>query len=100
MADTIRALHFSDRAEFLKARHRGSFHLEPRQMPGLFELHYFCPCGCGLENRLLVGEGHKPGGARPSWIWNGSKAEPTLKPSVNMIDHWHGYLRDGYWETV
>lgn len=100
MGDLIRALYFSDRAEFEQAGHKGSFYIEPRQMRGLFEFHYFCPCGCGLSNRLLIGEGHKPGGSRSSWNWNGSKIEPTLKPSVDQIDHWHGFLSDGYWESV
>jgi hypothetical protein len=96
----IRALYFTDKTEFRKKAHPGSFYLERRGMAGLYELLYFCPCGCGLENRLLIGERQKPGGVRPSWNWNGSKTEPTLKPSVNHVDHWHGYLRDGYWEAA
>lgn len=96
----LRALYYADKADFEGKRRPGSYVVEPRGMTGLFELVYFCPCGCGMQNRLLVGEGHKPGGPRPSWNWNGSRTEPELKPSVNMTGHWHGYLRDGYWETV
>tara|TARA_R110000796_G_scaffold45616_14_gene110313 strand:- start:6276 stop:6569 length:294 start_codon:yes stop_codon:yes gene_type:complete len=96
----IRALHFTDLAEFRKKAFPGSFYLERREMPGLFEFLYFCPCGCGIEGRLLVGKGQKPGGARPSWNWNGSATEPTLKPSVNHVGHWHGFLRNGYWEAA
>lgn len=95
----IRALHYVERSEFEANRIPGSFRLELRQSTGLFEFVYFCPCGCGVEGRLLIGDGHKPGGSRPSWRWNGSRSEPTLDPSVNHVGHWHGWLRDGYWES-
>lgn len=97
---TLRALWYRDRAEFDRARTPGSFRLEERKRQNLFEFIYFCPCGCGTEGRLLVGDGHKPDGARPSWRWNGLRSEPTLHPSVHMVDHWHGWLRSGYWETT
>lgn len=97
----IRALYnAADRADaFDRNRHPGSFMLIPRQTPGLFEFDYFCPCGCGVQGSLLIGEGFKPGGERPSWRWNGSRTEPTLDPSVNHVGHWHGWLRNGYWEV-
>lgn len=100
LGNMIRALQFVDRNDFRAKRYAGSFFIEARAMAGLFEFRFFCPCGCGVENSLLIGEGHKPGGVRPSWNWNGSKTEPTLKPSVHQVGHWHGYLRDGYWEVV
>lgn len=93
----IRALQYPDRVTLEKEMSPGGFCLEPRRVAGLYELVYVCPCGCGVIGRLLVGDGHKPGGDRPSWNWNGSREEPTLQPSVNHVDHWHGYLRDGYW---
>lgn len=93
----LRAIQFVELEDMRKSALPGSFHLQPRQMRGLFEFLYICPCGCGIEGRLLVGEGQKPGGDRPSWNWNGSKTEPTLKPSVHHVDHWHGFLRSGYW---
>jgi hypothetical protein len=95
----LRALWYRDREEFERARSPGSFRLEQRKRQDLYEMIYFCPCGCGTENRLLVGDGHKPDGARPSWRWNGLRSEPTLHPSVHMVGHWHGWLRGGYWET-
>jgi hypothetical protein len=95
----IRAIHFPDHMREAFDRHRtpGSFMLERLDAAGLFKLIYFCPCGCGMLSRLQIGESFKPGGDRPSWRWNGSKTEPTLDPSVNHVDHWHGWLRDGYW---
>tara|TARA_R110000744_G_scaffold78295_16_gene154378 strand:+ start:1186 stop:1479 length:294 start_codon:yes stop_codon:yes gene_type:complete len=92
-----RAVQCPDITTLTKASEPGSFCLEPRQMSGLYEFRYICPCGCGVVGRLLVGEGFKPGGDRPSWIWNGSKSAPTLNPSVNHEGHWHGWLRDGHW---
>ncbi|WPY94690.1 DUF6527 family protein [Limimaricola variabilis] len=94
-----RAIWFRDRARFEACATPGSFRLEERETPGLFEFVYFCPCGCGVEGRLLVGAGQKPGGPRPSWRWNGSATEPSLDPSVHHRGHWHGWLRDGYWEA-
>jgi len=95
----LHALHFTDRDQFEACRYAGSFMLVPRRASGLFEFRAFCPCGCGVVMTLLVGQMHKPGGARPSWNWNGSTSAPTLDPSVHWVDHWHGWLRDGYWEV-
>ena len=96
---TLRAIQFVSLADMRRQAMPGSFHLAPRQAVGLFEFIYLCPCGCGIENQLLIGKGHKPGVARPSWNWNGSASSPNLTPSVNHVDHWHGWLRDGYWEV-
>ena len=32
---------------------------------------------------------------RPSWKWNEDILKPTLTPSINDPDGWHGYLREG-----
>jgi hypothetical protein len=95
----IRAIYFPDHLAEAFERHRtpGSFMLRTLGPAGLFDFRYFCPCGCGMPGELRIGENFKPGGDRPSWRWNGSKTEPTLDPSVNLVDHWHGWLRDGYW---
>ena len=95
----VRAIHFLDLEDMRRMKPPGAFFLEERRTGGLFEMSYLCPCGCGIEGKLLIGKGHKPGGARPSWTWNGSKIEPTLQPSVHHKGHWHGWLRDGYWEA-
>lgn len=58
--------------------------------------YYGCPCGCGAAGGLRVSAGNKPAQS-PSWVWNGSKDKPTLKPSVHHIGHWHGWLTDGVW---
>lgn len=94
----VRALYQPDQKKFLADAYAGSFHLEDRENPDLREFINFCPCGCGHKGRLLVGDGLKPAGARPSWYWNGSTSEPILEPSVNHEGHWHGWLRNGYWE--
>jgi hypothetical protein len=36
----------------------------------------------------------------PSWEWDGNRDAPTLSPSINVINRWHGYLRAGKLETV
>lgn len=61
-----------------------------------------CPCGCGmLSNLYLSGVDH------PRWVNSGTRERPTLSPSVLIRDpyeshreHWHGYLRNGVWESV
>ena len=30
--------------------------------------------------------------------WNGATEKPTLHPSINMLGHWHGWLREGVWQ--
>jgi hypothetical protein len=99
MSGLVRAIVFTAEDTFAGHRTPGSFRLVERSEPGLFEFLYYCPCGCGTQGRLLVGRDFKPGGLRPSWRWNGSRTEPTLDPSVNHVGHWHGWLRDGYWEA-
>lgn len=112
----IRAIHFPDVDSFERHKTPGSFRLEIHVdqsanyaegksgwqingQPGLFDFIYFCPCGCGSEGELLIGQDFKPGGKGSSWRWNGSRTEPTLDPSVNHVGHWHGWLRNGYWEA-
>ena len=29
------------------------------------------------------------------WGWDGNEDAPTLKPSIQCIGHWHGWVRDG-----
>ncbi|MGZ9811272.1 DUF6527 family protein [Pseudoroseicyclus sp. H15] len=96
----IRAIHFSSVESFEQHKTPGSIRITPRQAAGLFELAYFCPCGCGTRNSLLIGEGFKPEGTRASWTWNGSRSEAGLEPSVHQVGHWHGHLRNGYWREV
>lgn len=30
-----------------------------------------------------------------SWDWNGDREKPTMSPSVNCKNCWHGWIRDG-----
>ena len=59
--------------------------------------HFQCPCGCRSVGGVRV--------AGPNaWQWNGSRDKPTVNPSVLLYDqdqspHWHGWLRDGVWES-
>jgi len=65
---------------------------DDRQPDGMI---YACPCGCRNVGVLPF----KPG-ASPSWAWNGDRDAPTLEPSVWDKGHWHGWLRNGVWESV
>lgn len=95
----IRAIHFPDRAAFTAKKVPGSFWISDPETAGRKQAFWYCcPCGCSAIAPLSVGNGFKPSDG-PSWQWNGSKSEATLHPSVNHINHWHGWLRDGYWES-
>lgn len=96
----IRAIEFTDRAEFTRKKVPGSFWLDQPNSDGVSAFWFVCPCGCGVPQRIVVGNNFKPETGAPSWRWNGSRSEPTLEPSVNHEGHWHGWLRDGYWENV
>lgn len=95
----IRALYFTDLAELREKRQAGSIHASPPDSDNIVQLWYCCPCGCGYVASLTVGVKCKPTNRGASWNWNGSETEATLTPSVNHVRHWHGWLRDGYWEA-
>ena len=81
----------------------GGFGIEPADVEGgepegEQRLWWSCPCGCGHVTFLHVGKGFKPADG-PSWEWNGSMDAPTLSPSVHRVGHWHGWLRNGVWES-
>jgi len=78
---------------------------EAGAVPGAFEYYsdgdrypggviYNCPCGCGATGALRF----RPA-ASPSWEWDGNTDAPTLSPSVHHVGHWHGWLRNGVWES-
>lgn len=99
-AGPIRALHYTDRAEMIRDARPGSFWITDDKGQGIVSFWFFCPCGCGNKGRIAVGVEHKPI-ISPSWAWNGSTSEPTLRPSVDQkACGWHGWLRNGYWECV
>jgi hypothetical protein len=77
----------------------GSFRLTDPDSDGEQWFYYCCPCGCGRTAPLMVGNGFKPQADYPTWNWNGSLDKPTLQPSVHHVGHWHGWLRNGVWES-
>ena len=36
----------------------------------------------------------------PRWDWDGSFDAPTLHPSINVVNIWHGWLRRGVLEPA
>lgn len=96
------AQHIPDKNEFRSddfiGRVPGSFRVSAPDTDGEQSFWYCCPCGCGAIAPLTVGNGFKPASG-PSWKWNGSVKMPTLTPSVHRIGHWHGWLRNGVWES-
>ena len=57
-----------------------------------------CPCGCGTNCAIPL----TPWRTHPFWEWDGNVETPTLSPSIQRLDGcmWHGFLRNGVWETV
>lgn len=79
----------------------GSFVIE-EDRNSVLRFKSLCPCGCGSMSFLRVGRGEKPDrekAGEPTWQWNGDVEKPTLYPSINHIDHWHGWLIDGVWRS-
>lgn len=88
----VKAQRFEDIDEVDK--HAGAFEFyrkDDRYPAGMI---YSCPCGCGTGGSLAF----RPH-ASPSWDWDGNWDAPTLSPSVHHVGHWHGYLRNGVWES-
>lgn len=72
---------------------------EPGKVAGAFHydgiyFQYRCPCGCHNVFTIPAIVGPKQSSA---WEFNGDLSNPTLSPSVHIIGHWHGWLRDGNW---
>ncbi|MBM2294691.1 hypothetical protein JQX09_22505 [Sulfitobacter pseudonitzschiae] len=96
----IRAIHFVDREDHRKTEAPGSIFVNHPNGAQLAQLWFYCPCGCGDLSMIDVGHKFKPDGDRPTWDWNGEMSRPTLSPSVHNLNcGWHGWLRDGYWES-
>lgn len=59
--------------------------------------NFRCPCGCKAVGGVrLEGDG--------AWQWDGNREKPTISPSVLLYGglsdgHWHGWLRNGVWES-
>jgi hypothetical protein len=94
----LAATHVPDKETFLRRRIPGSYRFTEPDADGELSFWYCCPCGCKAVAPLIAGKGFKPS-AGPSWQWNGMVNTPTLEPSVNHIGHWHGWLRNGVWES-
>jgi hypothetical protein len=60
---------------------------------------YTCPCGCGHQGSLMFRPVPAQYPPHPSWEWDGNMDAPTLSPSVHHVGHWHGWLRNGIWES-
>jgi hypothetical protein len=60
-----------------------------------YKLFWFiCPCG-RCRGRSAISLGKKDGEPSPSWDFN-DKTQ-SLHPSLNIVDHWHGWLKNGTW---
>lgn len=91
------------------------FYIQYEKEPDVKIIHS-CPCGCGM----LSGINLKPhlGRTSPMWRNSGTREKPTLTPSVGIHAwapneahpqralkeadgfHWHGWLKNGVWESV
>ena len=57
-------------------------------------LWFICPCG-SCRGRSFLKLGKKAGVPSPSWDFD--RETVTLHPSLNMVGHWHGWLKNGQW---
>lgn len=66
---------------------------------GMRRLSFRCPCGCGDLAEIRIRED----GINDSkaWGWNKDEVCPTVTPSICIGpgEHWHGYLRNGVFES-
>lgn len=66
---------------------RGDFEIQAGQV-------WVCCPGCGTSSALKLGEPH-PDKRPAEWKLTGTPDKPTLKPSINHVGCWHGWLTDG-----
>lgn len=97
--EPVAAVHLDGWKELVERKIPGSVSFSPYpDEDGEQYMSYVCPCGCGHQSNLLVGNGFKPPDS-PSWQWSGSRDKPTLTPSVHHVGHWRGWLTDGVWRS-
>lgn len=78
--------------EYSELEQPGDFFYQFNRHGEAFRIVYNCPCGCGDKGGLPIDKSVK----RPqAWKWDGNIERPTLTPSINHINHWHGYLTNG-----
>ncbi|MCT4554645.1 MAG: DUF6527 family protein [Pelagimonas sp.] len=100
MTDPVRAIYYQDRDAFRRDQIPGSFWMPDNPAGEQGSIWFYCPCGCGAQARLTIGDGFKPRSYHATWCWDGNRQSPTLKPSVRQLTcGWHGWLRNGYWEA-
>jgi hypothetical protein len=57
---------------------------------------YFCLPGESRWSPIHVQRGQPhPDPETRIWGWDGDFDKPTVVPSINWVDHWHGYLTAG-----
>lgn len=97
--EPVTAVHVDNWHDLVKTKAPGSVSFSPLpDADGEQYMSWVCPCGCGHQSNLTVGNGFKPADS-PSWEWNGSREKPTLTPSIHRVGHWHGWLTDGVWRS-
>ena len=74
----------------------GDYFLISHEKSGSKGMKFICPCGCGQESYLSFTD------SRKRWERSGFDDCLTLWPSLQMLCdcRWHGYLTNGYFESV
>ena len=61
-------------------------------------LSFPCPGKLGKshpETRCMISLRPQKNDTGASWDWDGNRERPTITPSVNCKDCWHGWIRNG-----
>lgn len=87
-------------ANYDACKEPGDFYFSPPNPAenGMRLLSFLCPCGCGELCGIRVrDDGQNIDGA---WGWNKDEEKPTTTPSIAINqNHWHGYLKNGVFES-
>lgn len=62
-----------------------------------------CPGALGQSHpgtRCLIPIRPQANGVNASWEWDGNRDAPTMSPSVNCANCWHGFIRAGQFVTA
>jgi hypothetical protein len=74
----------------------GDFYFEPvGGLGGDTCIHLFLPDRCFICLPIARDPSKAEKGELPVWGWDGNEEKPTLTPSIDTKDHWHGWLRAG-----
>lgn len=83
---------------FMRVAEPGKRYVPTASLADAHGLWFDCPCGGGDQIHVWFADRGVPDEEIPSPRWRvsgTSLADLTIAPSINVVGHWHGWVRSG-----